>query len=86
MNREQAVLVIKQIFEHCRYMEGKSLELIPPKGNDALSDTFQIHIQTFDNETLVSCIQNVATEHNVAVKVRKGSCTVYKPYPNMCDP
>ncbi|MGZ4850378.1 MAG: hypothetical protein ACXV2C_03250 [Candidatus Bathyarchaeia archaeon] len=86
MNREQAVTVIKQIFQYCRYMEGKSLELMPPKGDDALSDTFQIHIQTRDDDLLVSCIKNIAKEHNVAVKIAKGSCIVYKPHPNMSDP
>ena len=82
MNREQAVSVIKQIFEKCRYSEGKSIKLMPPKDNNALSNTFQIHIQTARNEMLISCIEEVAKQNNLAVNQKDGLLIVYKPYPN----
>ena len=83
MNREQAVTVIKEIFEHCRLIEGKSLKLLPPKGNDALSDTYQIHIHADSDQILTSCVETVAQEHKLAVKKTDGFLIVYKPYPNM---
>lgn len=83
MNREKAVSLIKQIFEQCSSIEGKSISLLPPKGNDALSDTYQVHIQTRNDDRLISCITNIASEHNLDVKVKEGLCVVYQPYPNV---
>jgi len=80
MNREQAVTVIKEIFEQCHQIEGKSLKLLPPKGNDALSNTFQIHIETNDNNFLILFVENIAKEHNLDVMCKDGYCIVYKPY------
>jgi len=84
MDREQAVKVIKEIFEQCRYLEGRSIELLPPKDNDSLSNTFQVHIQVSgDTEPfLVACIENIAERHNLATKQVDGYLIVYKPYPN----
>ena len=86
MNRAQAVLVIKQIFEQCRLTEGKSIKLMPPKECNALSNTFQIHMQTRDDPFIISCLNRIAEEHNLEVKVKKDSAIIYKPYPNTTDP
>ncbi|MGO8806730.1 MAG: hypothetical protein ACLQO7_09060 [Candidatus Bathyarchaeia archaeon] len=83
MNREQAVNIIKQIFEQCRFIEGKSLKLLPPKGNDALSNTYQIHVQVNSDALLADCIEGIAGKHNLAVTRKNGYCIVYKPYPNL---
>jgi hypothetical protein len=86
MNRNQAVTVIKEIFDKCHLIEGKAIKLMPPKENNALSDTYRIHIQTGDNESLISCVQGAVKRHNLAIKQTKGSLIVYKPYPNMSEP
>lgn len=86
MNREQAVNVIKQIFEQCRFIEGKSLKLLPPKGNDALSNTYQIHIQVNSDELLAACVDDIAKKHNLVVMRKDGYCVMYKPYPYLRKP
>lgn len=83
MDREQAVSVIKHIFEKCNQMQGKSMKLMPPKENNALSNTFQIHIQTSDDEILKSCIKSIAKENGLSVKQKDSLLIVYKPYPNV---
>jgi hypothetical protein len=83
MNREQAVNVIKEIFEQCRFIEGKSLKLMPPKENNNLSNTFQVCVQVMNDSLLVSCIESVAEKHNLKVKCKDSYCIVYKPYPNL---
>ena len=83
MNREQAVNVIKQLFEQCRFIEGKSLKLLPPKGNDALSNTYQIHVQVNSDPLLADYIDDIAGKNNLAVMRKDGYCIVYKPYPNL---
>ena len=76
--------VIKEISEQCPYLEGKSIKLLPPKDNDALSNTFQVHIQVSDDPSpiLVSCIETIAEKHNLATKRIDDYLIVYKPYPN----
>jgi hypothetical protein len=86
MDRKQAVAVIKQIFEHCSEIEGKSIKLMPPKEGNGLSNTFQIHIQINNDEFLKRCIETIAKEHNLATKEKNGLIVVYKPYPNIAEP
>ncbi len=84
VNREQAVTIIKQIIDNCHAIEGKSIMLMPPKGNDALSHTYQIHIRTCSSgEVIEPCVRTIAKEHNLAVKVQNDLLIIYKPYPNM---
>jgi len=83
MDRKQAVEVIKEISEQCQLLEGKSIKFLPPKDSDALSNTFQVHIQVSDDPDpfLVSCVENVAEKRNLATKQVDGYLIVYKPYP-----
>ena len=83
MDREQAVTVIKQLFERCNQIEGKSIKLMPPKANGSLANTFQIHIQTREDEILQSCITGIAKENGLAVKRKRGLFIVYKRYANV---
>lgn len=82
MNRKQAVTVIKDIFDTCYSMEGKSLKLLPPKADNTLSKTCQIHIQANDDPFLKSCVERIASEYNLAVKQEDGFLIIYKPYPS----
>ena len=83
MDRGQAVSVLKQIFERCEWVEGKSIKLMPPKENDALSSTFQICIQMNADNVVPSCISEVAKENGLMVKEKDGFLIVYKPYPHI---
>jgi hypothetical protein len=85
MNRVEAIVVIKELFAQCRLLEGRSIKLLPPRANHALSDTFQIHIQTQDDFGLVSCVSAVASNHKLAVGQRDGLLVVYKPYQDITD-
>ena len=82
MDRQQAVQVMKEILEQCYAIEGRSLTLLPPRNNDALSDTFQIHIRT-DDSVLTSCIRDIATKHGLSTFQDKTDFVVYKPHPEL---
>ncbi len=86
MNRNQAITVIKEIFDKCHLIEGKAIKLMPPKENNALSNTYRIHIQIGNDESLVSCVHGAVKQHNLAIKRTKDALIVYKPYPNMSEP
>jgi hypothetical protein len=86
MDRQKAVSFIKEIFEQCHSIEGKSIKLLPPKENNSLSSTFQIHIEVKDDLTLQSCVHKIAAKNNLAVAKKDGVLIVYKPYPNLIMP
>ncbi len=86
MDRQQAVNVIKEIFEECQLIEGKSIKLLPPEANPTLSNTFQIHIDTNSNPSLEACIKDIAKRHNLAVATKSNYAVIYKPYPNEKTP
>ncbi len=86
MNREQAVTVIKNIIDRCQAVEGKSLKLLPPQANNALSYTFQIHIETSGDTMITGCVQSIAKKHNLSVKPIDRWLVVYKPYPKFNEP
>jgi len=86
MDRVQAVQVLKRIFEECKWVEGKSVKLIPPKNIDSLSNTFQIHIQTNDEDIIPSRLMTITKKNGLTVKERDGFIIIYKPYPNLSYP
>ncbi len=85
MDRKQAVTVIKQLFEQCNFIEGKSIKLMSPKANNNLSNTFQIHIQIGNGSLANSCVKTIADKHKLSVAQKNGSLVLYKPYPKLND-
>ena len=79
MDRRNAIDVIKEILDRCPAIEGRSITLLPPKGNAKLSDTFQIHIRTCD-PSLKACIETIAKEHSLVTKEDGNYFIIYKPY------
>ena len=82
MDRKQAVTVIKEIVERCPEIEGRSITLLPPKNNDALSNTFQMHLRD-DDPILESYITNIAKEHGLDICQDENYLVVYKPHPEL---
>jgi hypothetical protein len=84
MNREQAVDIIKELFDICNSVEGRSIKLMPPKNNDALSNTFQIHIQlsrSTSDSLVETCVEAIAQRNRLAFETKNGWLIIYKPYP-----
>lgn len=80
MNRSEAVAIIKQIFDKCHAIEGKSLKLLPPREDSSLSHTFQIHVELREDTAIQGCVADIAKKHKLAVKEKDGWLIVYKPY------
>ncbi len=79
MDREKAVSVIKEIFDKCGSIEGKSIKLMTPNANNVLSKGCQIHIETNDNEFMHSCITRIADDNCLAVQQEDNFLVIYKP-------
>jgi len=79
MQREQAVSLVKEIFDFCRFVEGKSVKLMPPNADSVLSKGCQIHIDTRNDAVLEACLQTV-TDANGLAMVKEGQLAIiYKP-------
>jgi hypothetical protein len=79
MDRDEAVKLVKEIFGFCRYIEGKSIKLMPADTNGISSKGCQIHIHTRNDELLESCLKTVADNHGLAMAKKGDLVIIYKP-------
>jgi len=83
MDGKQAVGIIKEISEQRPYLEEKSIKLLPPKDDDLLSNTFQVHTQTWDDfDPILVSLEAITEKHNLAAKQVDGYQIVNKTYQN----
>lgn len=71
MNREEAILVVKELFDKCTYMDGRYLSLVPPTSVEPTAHGYQIHIKTALDELTESCMQEVIDQHNLNMQAFK---------------
>ena len=79
MEREKAVKVIKQIFQQCQSIEGKSIKLMPQKADSVLSKECQIYIQARYDDILESCVKDIAKANKLAVQKEGEFLIIYRP-------
>ncbi len=79
MQRTEAIIAIKEIFDRCPHIEGKSLKLMPPDADSVLSKGCQIHIETGKDPTLDNCLATIAQRLNLAVHSEADFLIIYKP-------
>jgi hypothetical protein len=80
LKREEAILVLKELFDKCTNLDGHYLEVIPPKASKDMSLGYQIHIKaTLDEETR-TCMQDVLMKYQLTIKVEEeDSFIIYSP-------
>jgi hypothetical protein len=80
LKREEAILVLKDLFEKCTNLDGHYLELMPPNASTMLSGGYQIQIKaTLDEETR-TCMQDVLMKNQLTIKItEKDAFIIYRP-------
>jgi hypothetical protein len=80
LRREEAILVLKGLFEKCTTLDGHYLEVLPPNASSRLSGGYQIQIKaTLDEETR-TCMQDVLMKYQLTIKVEEeDSFIIYRP-------
>ena len=85
LNREDAILVLREIFDKCTLFDGTYLSLVPPNAASFLSQGYQVHIKIgLDDETR-SCMQDILDhileKHGLALneEEKKESVIIFKP-------
>jgi hypothetical protein len=80
LKREEAILVLKELFEKCTNLDGHYLEVLPPDASKDLSLGYQIKIKaTLDEETR-TCMQDVLMKNQLTIKVEEDSFIIYRPH------
>lgn len=83
MDRVKAVDVIKQIFDKCKQIEGKSIKLMPPTADSVLSNGCQIHITANPQDGLEVCLASIIEENELALELQEELLVIYKPLKNL---
>ena len=81
LNREEAILVLREIFDKCTLFDGTYLSLVPPNVASLLSQGYQVHIKIgLDDETR-SCMQDILEKHGLALnkEEKKELVIIFKP-------
>ncbi len=83
LNRKEAVLVLREIFEECTLFDGQYLSLMPPNAAGLLSEGYQVHIKVPIDKETQDCMQQVAKKYNCALSLinRHGEdvAIIYRP-------
>ena len=81
MKREEAILVLKELFEKCTNLDGHYLEIIPPNSYTQMSGEYQIQIKaTLDEETR-TCMQDILMKYQLTIKIQEeDSFIIYRPH------
>jgi hypothetical protein len=71
LKREEAILVLKELFEKCTDMDGRYMSLVPPTSVLPIAHGYQIHIKTGLDIITEKCMQDVIDSHNLAMQAFK---------------
>jgi hypothetical protein len=78
MEREEAVSVLKEIFNKCNLIEGKAINLMPPDANNVFSQGCQIHIESRNDTHLENCLKTIASSNSLAFAKEGQQVIIYK--------
>ena len=80
MKREEAIIVLKELFEKCSALDGQWLSLMPPNAATLMSGGYQILIKTALDEITRNCMQDVLSKYHLTIKIKEpDTFIIYKP-------
>jgi hypothetical protein len=80
LKREEAILVLKELFEKCTNLDGHYLELLPPNASSRMSGGYQIQIKANLDEETRTCMQDVLMKNHLTIKITDpDSFIIYRP-------
>ena len=80
LKREEAISVLKELFEKCTFLDGHYLALMPAGYTGLMTKGFQIVIKcTLDEETR-TCMQDILMKNGLTIKVKEADTfIIYRP-------
>jgi hypothetical protein len=81
LKREEAIIVLKELFEKCTTLDGHYLEILPPNASSSMSSGYQVVIKTALDEETRNCMQDVLIKYHLTIKVLDPETfVIYKPH------
>jgi hypothetical protein len=83
LKREEAILVLKELFENCTNLDGHYLEVIPPNASTRMSGGYQIEIRATMDEETRTCMQDILMKNHLTIKITQPDAfIIYRPHIN----
>jgi hypothetical protein len=81
LNRNEAVSVLKEIFEKCTLFDGTYIALMPPNSASLLSKGYQVHLRVPIDERTQNCMEEIAKKHDchIVIKDKEDIAIIYRP-------
>jgi hypothetical protein len=80
LKREEAILVLKELFEKCTFLDGYYLALMPAGYAGLISKGYQILIKTSIDEETRNCMQDILIKYKLTIKIQEEETfIIYRP-------
>ena len=83
MKRDEAVKVLKEMFEQCTLFDGQYISLMPPNAAGLLSRGYQVHIKVPIDKNTQDCMKQVAEKYGCTLalieKHGEDVAVIYRP-------
>ena len=79
MERELAVNIVKEIFDTCPHIIGRSVKIMPPDSDNVLADGCQIHVNGNHDEFIYNCLKMIAEKNDLSIRRENSLIVIYKP-------
>jgi hypothetical protein len=80
LKRDEAILILNEIFGRCTSIDGRYLALMPPHASNLLSAGYQIVIKTDLDEETRTCMQDILMKNHLSIKVKEqDEFIIYRP-------
>jgi hypothetical protein len=80
LKREEAISVLKELFEKCTSLDGHYLALMQPGYAGLLSKGYQILIKTPIDEETRNCMQEILIKNQLTIKIQEtDTFIIYRP-------
>ncbi len=80
LKREEAISVIKELFEKCTFLDGHYLALMEAGYAGLMTKGYQILIKTPIDEQTRNCMQDILMKYKLTIKVQEEDAfIIYRP-------
>jgi hypothetical protein len=79
MNRDTAIVVLKEIFDKLPHLPASSICLMPLSVTGAFEGGYQIHITATVDNADEAIVEDLVARHGLKLRIRENRLVIYKP-------
>jgi hypothetical protein len=85
LNRNEAIAVLKEVFDKFTLFDGQYLCLVPPNTADLFSKGYQIHMKNPLHSDDLVCMNDILNKYGLELQIKKDLTIIYKPDKCTCS-